>query len=604
MLLLHRVLLAFGLIIAIGAVQSATTVANVRSLSAGLDQATAVPIARVDAAWRVEDAFRRSSTFLTSVLDGIHDQTDDDAIARFQALSAPIESGLARALVGAPPASAGLVRAIAQWKAAALVLLGETKATSIPTPHAMEMRETAIQSGLQAMIADALHQADEARASIESKAWWTKTLAIAFALVATLIGIGIAVPFALSLTRPLRRVKDRMRTMMDGDLASAIEDDRRGDEIGQIAAALHFVRDSLIARKRMEGDMAAIQDRAAAERLRETEEIYANAARDQTHVVRLIGRGLDAIAKGDLTIRINEGVSGEYEKLRTDFNATAASLEDALQTIAKATEAIGAKTDQIAQASDDLSRRTEHQAANLEETAATLSHITDTVKKTASGAGEAAGVVAKTRDAAESSGLVVQEAVEAMGHIKSSSSQIGQIIGVIDEIAFQTNLLALNAGVEAARAGEAGRGFAVVASEVRALAQRSAEAAKEIKALISASSTQVESGVVLVGRTGAALKNIIQQVLAVDSLVRDISASSQEQAVGLAEVNIAVNQMDQVVQQNAAMVQESTAAAHALKHETRDLSSMVSRFTINGAARARVNPVHAAQAKVAAYARR
>jgi methyl-accepting chemotaxis protein len=222
----------------------------------------------------------------------------------------------------------------------------------------------------------------------------------------------------------------------------------------------------------------------------------------------------------------------------------------------------------------------------------------------ANNAGQAAQVVVATRSAAETSGAIVEQAVRAMGEIKTSSNQISNIIGIIDEIAFQTNLLALNAGVEAARAGDAGRGFAVVASEVRALAQRSAEAAKEIKTLISVSSSQVETGVVLVDKTGLALKDIAAQVAHIDGLVREISAASREQATGLAEINIAVKQMDQVVQQNAAMVEESTAAAHALKSETSELTTMVGRFTVEEEGRrppggARGNAVHAAQAALA-----
>jgi methyl-accepting chemotaxis protein len=221
--------------------------------------------------------------------------------------------------------------------------------------------------------------------------------------------------------------------------------------------------------------------------------------------------------------------------------------------------------------------------------------------------------VATAKTDAENSGEVVGQAVTAMGEIEQSSHQISSIIGVIDEIAFQTNLLALNAGVEAARAGDAGRGFAVVASEVRALAQRSAEAAKEIKALISASSTQVAAGVNLVGETGKALKRIVTQIAEINGVVTDIAASAQEQATGLNEVNAAVNQMDQVTQQNAAMVEESTAASYALAQEADELSRMMSQFKVGAqsaaVARANVkrrapanNPVHAVQAKVAAFA--
>ena len=237
-------------------------------------------------------------------------------------------------------------------------------------------------------------------------------------------------------------------------------------------------------------------------------------------------------------------------------------------------------SDKIAEAAVHLSRRTEQQAASLEETAAAMEEITTTVGQTASGAKKAADVVARARDDARRSGEVVGEAVAAMTAIEGSSQQVGQIIGVIDEIAFQTNLLALNAGVEAARAGEAGRGFAVVAQEVRALAQRSADAAKEIKTLISTSTQQVGAGVSLVAQTGEALREIVGQVAAIDALVSEIAASAQEQATGLHQVNTAVNQMDQVVQQNAAMVEEATATTHSLKSEAGDLAVLVSRFQV------------------------
>jgi len=319
------------------------------------------------------------------------------------------------------------------------------------------------------------------------------------------------------------------------------------------------------------------------DRKRRLQEQQAAHAR-QEQAMAAIGAGLSAVAAGDLMARIDGDFPSEYARLQTDFNAAIASLAEAMGAIIGATRSIDGATAEIAQAADDLSRRTEQQAASLEETAAALDELTATVKRTAEGAKEARDVVGAARTDAEASGQVVGEAVAAMGQIEQSSAQISQIIGVIDEIAFQTNLLALNAGVEAARAGDAGRGFAVVASEVRALAQRSAEAAKEIKALISASTEQVAQGVGLVGKTGDALQRIVSQVGRITGLVSEIAASAQEQATGLQEVNTAVNQMDQMTQQNAAMVEESTAASQALAQDAGELTRLISRVSVGGAA--------------------
>jgi methyl-accepting chemotaxis protein len=310
---------------------------------------------------------------------------------------------------------------------------------------------------------------------------------------------------------------------------------------------------------------------------------------------------MDRLAHGDLTYRVNDDLPSEYEKLRGDFNAALTKLQDTMTVIVGNADGIRAGSREITNASDDMAKRTEQQAAGLEETAAALEEITATVKRTAQGAQEARRVVGAAKTDAETGGQVVADAVAAMGEIEKSSAQIGNIIGVIDEIAFQTNLLALNAGVEAARAGEAGRGFAVVAQEVRALAQRSAEAAKEIKVLITASTEQVDSGVDLVGKTGEALSRIVAQVAQINGVVSEIAASAQEQATGLEQVNVAVTQMDQATQQNAAMVEQSTAASHALSREADNLTRLMGQFSV-GQARA-PTPVAAAKSPAKSAAR-
>jgi len=296
--------------------------------------------------------------------------------------------------------------------------------------------------------------------------------------------------------------------------------------------------------------------------------------------VSVVGRALNALAEGDLTHRVEEALTPELDMLRVDLNSAVEKLQSTMRGVGRSSGNVHQGTDELRGTSDDLSKRTEQQAAALQETAAALNEITRGVKKTSEGAAHARQVVGTAKQDAESSAVVVGRAVAAMSSIESSSSQIGQIIGVIDEIAFQTNLLALNAGVEAARAGEAGRGFAVVASEVRALAQRSAEAAKEIKTLILGSSQKVEEGAKLVDETGKALERIVSQVAAINAVVSEIAANTEEQAKGLGEVNTAVSEMDQVTQQNAAMVEESTTAIHTLAQEAEELGRLVQNFQL------------------------
>ncbi|UPT62403.1 MAG: methyl-accepting chemotaxis protein [Hyphomonadaceae bacterium JAD_PAG50586_4] len=397
--------------------------------------------------------------------------------------------------------------------------------------------------------------------------------------VTVLLAFAMGWLLARSIATPVSLMTQTMAKLSAGDNSVTIPGAGRKDEIGDMAAAVQGFKDAAIEKIRLEGEAAAQRAAAEAERAR-NEEAHKKSAAEQAIVVSGLADGLTQLSSGNLTYRITRDFPGEYKKLQDDFNDAIAQLMDTMKVISAASQGIRSGAGEMSGAADDLSKRTEQQAASLEETAAALDEITATVKRAADGSRQAHSSAANARTDAEKGGEVMRGAIAAMQAIEQSSQQIAQIIGVIDEIAFQTNLLALNAGVEAARAGDAGRGFAVVASEVRALAQRSAEAAREIKGLISKSTDQVESGAKLVGETGDSLQRIIGRVAEINELVREIASSAEEQAVGLSQVNTAVNQMDQGTQQNAAMVEESTAASHALAHEARELANLVSKFNI------------------------
>ncbi|WP_136635077.1 methyl-accepting chemotaxis protein [Pseudooceanicola onchidii] len=306
-------------------------------------------------------------------------------------------------------------------------------------------------------------------------------------------------------------------------------------------------------------------------------------AKEQANVVTALKNALGRLAQGDLTITISDPFSKDYDQLRLNFNQAVRALHEAMAAVVSNAESIRNEAGEITNAADDLARRTERQAATLEETAAALDELTASVKSAAEGADDASTIASTALEQAETGGSVARRAVDAMDAIKASSKEISKITSVIDDIAFQTNLLALNAGVEAARAGEAGRGFAVVATEVRALAQRSSDAAREINDLISASGQQVGSGVQLVNETGEALSHIVGAVSDISGRVKAIASSAREQSSGLNEINLAMTDLDQVTQQNAAMFEETTAASHALTTEAASLVNASERFQLGGA---------------------
>ncbi|MBJ7412418.1 MAG: HAMP domain-containing protein [Phenylobacterium sp.] len=452
-------------------------------------------------------------------------------------------------------------------------------------------------ANLQAIVAATQAQTDKQAAAASERSKTAQAVTIA-ASVATLLITGvIAVFLVLNMRRAVQRIAGATERLSRGENDVDLDKLERKDELGAIVKSLNVFRDNQLHLERMRLEQE--EQRAAAEATRRESAAAAEAsAEEQARVVDSLAGGLERLAAGDLTVRLQEGFPGSYEKLRNDFNDAVVKLEKAMSAIAASTSAIRSGGSEISGAADDLSQRTERQAATLEQTAAALDQITATVQRSAEGATLSREAVAAAKTEAERSGDVVSRAVTSMTAIEASAREINQIIGVVDEIAFQTNLLALNAGVEAARAGDAGKGFAVVASEVRALAQRSAESAKQIKSLISTSTAQVSEGVSLVGETGQALHRIVAHVDEVSKLVSEIAASAKEEATGIAEVNTAVNQMDQVTQQNAAMVEETTAASRMLADQTEELFGLVSRFQLSQsseAARANTPPPRSAR---------
>ncbi|CVI15966.1 Methyl-accepting chemotaxis protein [Agrobacterium fabacearum CFBP 5771] len=333
----------------------------------------------------------------------------------------------------------------------------------------------------------------------------------------------------------------------------------------------------------MDYSISVYLDVLAAERLK-VEEQQAQMKKEQEHVLELLNNALNKLANGDLTSSINEKTAPQFEGLIANFNAAVGNLAGAFSQIVEEANKISGNTRELTSATDDMARRTEQQAAALEETAAAVEEITTISKLSAQRSEEAKAIVESSAAEAARSRDVVTEAVKAMGAIEESSQKITQIISVIDEISFQTNLLALNAGVEAARAGEAGKGFAVVAQEVRELAQRSANAAKEIKTLITKSSEDVMQGVSLVNKTGQSLNTIGNKVDHIQEHITSLTKAAQEQSVGIQEISAAINSMDNLTQKNAAMVEETNAATHNLSDVSANLAALVSRFSVSASA--------------------
>ena len=401
-------------------------------------------------------------------------------------------------------------------------------------------------------------------------------------VILTVLTVAVA---AEKICTPYVSTVERMEALARGDLASAVKYVDHQDCVGRLTRAMATFRDAM-------------------ERLNE-------ARANEQAVSTALSSALRALAANRLDCEITEPLPDAYEALRADFNAAIKGLAHAMSSVRQCADAVLGGATEIHSAADDMAQRNEQHAASLRDTATAMNGITDGVRDSAAAADEVRKSIAAAHHEASEGGTVVSRAVGAMDGIEKSASEISQIIGVIDGIAFQTNLLALNAGVEAARAGDAGKGFAVVANEVRALAQRSADAAKDIKALITVSNEQVGAGVALVGETGSLLSRIATRVGDINTLIGDIAGNAARQAEHLQRINATVGEMDTMTQRNAAMVEQSTAAARSLSDEARELSQVVGRFhTANDAvtpfvrakaapSRARAAPVRAASARAA-----
>ncbi|GLI95012.1 methyl-accepting chemotaxis protein [Methylocystis echinoides] len=521
-----------------------------------------------------QDSFHKSPALAQSLLREIavvwpeHAKSFEDFAERIGAIADEAARPVAMAL-GMPGVDAGTnlkpVELDQMSKAARLLNAVDAKIEKLNADMAALDRE---------QLAELREQAVDLRSGADAAIW----LMLGAALVSTVVGVASSIWLTrTAIVIPILGISAQMKQVANDNLGVIVSGVTRDDEMGDMARALERLKQNSLSHREGEANAAQERSRVEAEHRASEQRLLQN---ERDAVAQSLGRALKALSQKDLTHRMTDDLPDAYRRLQEDFNAAMTQLEAAISHVANGANQINGASMEITSAADDLSRRTEQQAASIEETVAAISEITSTVGKTASGAQHASGVVSSTKTDAEKSGTVVKQAVEAITRIDRSSQNIAQIISVIDEIAFQTNLLALNAGVEAARAGEAGKGFAVVASEVRALAQRSAEAAKEIKGLISSSTQEVSEGVTLVVEAGKALERIVAAVSEIDRIVSEIAIGASEQATSLQQINTAVEQMDQDVQKNAAMVEETTAATHNLKRETEALISSIASFRL------------------------
>ena len=495
---------------------------------------------------------------------------------------------------------------------------GSAGVTSLPLPQVVTVKGNQVAQALDMVVENASAYGFNFRSAAEAAAAQSKKNLIMLGIAAVVAGLVMAVLIAASFSRPIRNAMKVSETIASGDFSQPIVTKRR-DELGRLLKSLDQTRAALdevernkereraeqvaLLEARVEEErqkMMASQEQVQAEQARSAElkaqaeaerqkqleaehQTALEQARNAEELARLVGAlgdGLARLSGGDLTVRMDDEVPEAYRQLVSDFNTTVDRLAETVAGIIAATNDVANAAVEISASTTDLSQRTEEQAAGLEETSASLHEMAASVKKNAENAQRANEFASSMRTIADNSTTVVGNTVEAMSKIEASSHEIAEITNVIDEIARQTNLLALNAAVEAARAGDAGRGFAVVATEVRSLAQRSAEAAKNIKELITNSSGQVKDGVELVNQAGTALNKIVESIRDVSSIVADIAKTTNEQADGIDQVNKALGSLDEVTQQNSALVEENAATAKTLEHQSADMAERVAYFKL------------------------
>ncbi len=426
----------------------------------------------------------------------------------------------------------------------------------------------------------ALDTAKEHAAHQHAVAMRSLLLQLGLLLVALALGAGMILLVTGRVIRPLGTIQQAMVKLAGGDFNVVLPGLDRKDEVGAIANAVEKFKVLAVEKGRQDAEEVLRRQQAEAEIQAKAAEERVKVAEEQARAFKALGLGLGRLSEGDLTFRLDQRFPDEYREVKDNFNTALDRLYDTIRAIAESSGEVAGAAVEISSSTSDLSQRTEEQAASLERTSASMEEISSTVKNNADSARNANQVTAGTRECADRGGEVVAQAVRAMSRIEELSTKISDIIGVIDEIARQTNLLALNAAVEAARAGDAGRGFAVVASEVRNLAQRSSEAAKDIKSLIVNSTTQVQEGVDLVNRAGKSLGEIVESIKQVASIVSEIASASAEQSTGIDHVNIALTQMDEVTQQNAALVEENAATSKVLEQQSQAMAERVAFFKL------------------------